>query len=80
MEEHKTKEKPDKKLWIMAIALGLLIVVAGVQGVELVGLKNKVNTELSGLSVAKSGISSNLDSGGTLQKNLQNLPSMVGGC
>jgi flagellar basal body-associated protein FliL len=79
MEEHKTKEKPDKKLWIMVIALGLLIVVAGVQAIELVGLKNKVNTELTGLSIAKPTSSSSSGSS-TLQKNLQNLPSMVGGC
>lgn len=79
---HHPKAKPNTKLWVMAIALGLLIVVAGVQAIELVGLKNKLNSEVSTLAVSgKSAPTiSTGKSSGTLSKNLQNLPTMVGGC
>ena len=46
-----TKSNPNMKLWVMAIALGLLIVVSGVQAVELASLKNQVeDSDLSGRS------------------------------
>lgn len=69
----------NTKLWIMAVVLGLLIVVSVVQAVELVSLKNTINTKLTGLAVAEPSISAG-SSSTNLQKNLQNLPSMVGGC
>jgi hypothetical protein len=73
-----TKKKPVKFL-VMAVLLGLLIVVSAVQAVELVNLKNKVDTELSSLPVSKPAASAGSPSD-TLQNSIQNLPSMVGGC
>ena len=61
-------------LWVMAIALGLLIIVAGIQAVEMVSLKNKLTNDISALGASKPSVS------GGLSKNLESLPSMVGGC
>jgi len=68
----------------------LLIIVSAVQAVELVGLKGKLSGDLSslGASVASTGgkkvsVGSGTAggaSGGSLKKNLKNLPTMVGGC
>ena len=75
-EEHE-HHKPNMKLWIMAIILGLLIVLSGVQAIELVSLKNKLNNEITTLAkTSKSTVST----GGGLSDNIKNLPSMVGGC
>ncbi len=81
MEEHKhhvehTHNKPNIKLWIMAAAIGLLIILSGVQAVELVSLKNKLDNEITALGSSKSAASA----GNSLNENLNNLPSMVGGC
>lgn len=75
---NKKNEGVSKKFVVMAVIMGLLILVAGVQAVELVSLKNKLNSGLSTLS-ASSGKTST-SSGASLPNNLQNLPSMVGGC
>lgn len=77
MRKRKTKQKPIK-MWIIAIGLGLLILVSGIQAVELVNLKNKIDTELNDLAISKRSVTT--ESISTLQKNLQNLPTMVGGC
>lgn len=61
----------------MAIVLGLLIVISGVQAIQLVSLRNQLDNEITTLSTSKSTVSTGSD---TLSKNLQNLPSMVGGC
>ncbi len=83
-EKHKTKEKPNTRLWIMAVLLALLIVVSGIQAVELVGLKGKINTEMSDLTISKPKSLATNTAGsspsGQLQSNLENLPGMVGGC
>jgi len=78
--EHASKNK-NTKLWIMAVALGLLIVISGVQAFELVSLKNKLNEDLTGLveGSSKQTISTG-SSSGSLNDNLDSLPSMVGGC
>ena len=85
-EHHTTHEhgSPNKKndginkFIVMAVLLGLLIVIAGVQAVELVNIKSQVNSGF--LVSASSGSSTNGDVGSTLKNNLQNLPEMVGGC
>ena len=75
-EEHKSSN-PNMKLWIMAIVLGLLVILSGVQAVELVSLKNKLGKEITALGSSKSSVST---SSGSLTDNVKNLPSMVGGC
>lgn len=79
------KEKPDIKLWVMAIALGLLMILSGVQAFELMRLKAKLNTELPAVIAAASKANTGSGAGGggdinTLKKNLANLPGIVGGC
>jgi hypothetical protein len=78
MEENmKNQEtKMDKKLVIITIALGLLVILSGVQSFELVNLKEMVSDENINFA-SGSGPSS---SGSSLSENLANLPTMVGGC
>jgi|APSaa5957512622_1039677.scaffolds.fasta_scaffold278169_2 hypothetical protein len=75
----KKEKKMGSKFLIMAVLLGLLIVVAGFQSVQLVGLKDKVSEGMPALSAGGSSSSggSSVDS---LKKNLDSLPTMVGGC
>lgn len=61
----------DKNL-IIAVVLGVLLLVAAVQAVELFGLKNKIAS--GGMTATSTGGNAQLPG------NLQNLPSMVGGC
>lgn len=79
VENQLPHEKPNAsiKLWIMAIALGLLVIIGAVQAVELVSLKSKLD---SGVATVKAGVPIAGAAAGSLQKNLQNLPTMVGGC
>lgn len=64
---------------VLAIVLGALVLIAGLQAYQLFSLKNKVSSgnlqTVSGASVPAAG-----QSGASLPSNLQNLPSMVGGC
>lgn len=73
--------KRNSKFVVMAVLLGLLIVVAGMQSMELVDLKKSLGKDAATLAVSggksASGSGSSSD---TLKKNLQNLPQMVGGC
>ena len=79
----KGKNKSNTKLWVIAAVLGLLIIIAGVQTVQLTSLKSKLNSESTTLSVntGSSKVSTNSDSNSDkLASNLNNLPTMVGGC
>jgi hypothetical protein len=75
--------KMDKKMIVMMVLVGLLVLVSAVQAVELVQLKGKLADEslTLGKATQKTSIgSAGSGSGSTLSKNLENLPSMVGGC
>lgn len=65
---------------ILAIVLGALVVIAALQAFQLFGLKNKISSgnvqTVSGANAPAAG----QGSGGAVPSNLQNLPSMVGGC
>jgi len=67
------------KNMVIAIVLGALVLIAGIQAFQLFGLKTKLATgEIStGTATQSSG-----GSGGSpkLPSNLENLPTMVGGC
>lgn len=70
----------DKNV-IISLVLGVLVVIAVLQAVQLVGLKNKlsggaVNTGSANVPVQAGGSGN----GAQLPSNLQNLPQMVGGC
>ena len=89
MEKHRHKihhradkkdENPNMKLLIMTIALALLIIISGVQAVQLVGLKTKLNANLEDMAISASKTKVSTGSSGSLSKNLENLPTMVGGC
>jgi len=67
----------DKNI-VIAIVLGALVLIAGVQAFQLFSLKNKVAQGSVGVNAQTQAGSS----GGSpqLPSNLQNLPNMVGGC
>lgn len=70
-----------EKEMLFTIFLAVLVLVAGAEAVQLVKLNNAVKTgsvKLSGSGSASSAGSSGGQS--QLPGNLQNLPSMVGGC
>jgi len=72
----------DKNV-IVAVVLGLLLVISVVQAFQLSALKEKVASgALSGGSRVSVPVASGAPSGGSpsLPSNIQNLPSMVGGC
>ena len=78
---HHSNAGSNNKLWIMAMVLGLLIIMTGVQTIELVSLKDKLSSEV--LTLIGSGSAPTISTGqssGSLSANLQNLPTMVGGC
>lgn len=60
---------------IIAVVLGILVVIAGVQAFQMASLKNNVGSG----SVAQP-VASGASGGAQLPSNLQNLPGMVGGC
>ena len=66
---------------VIAIVLGVLVVIAGVQAYQLMGLKNRLSASgsVSGAGVG-SAPATTQGSSPQLPSNLQNLPSMVGGC
>lgn len=66
---------------VIAIVLGVLVVIAGWQAYQLSGLKSRIlaNGPVSGAGVG-SAPSTSSGSSPQLPSNLQNLPSMVGGC
>lgn len=86
-KEIKEITKPDKKTKsitlkingnvVTVVVLVILIFVSVTQAIELGNLKEKIVTGEA--QAATSGTSSSTD-GSTTPANLQNLPSMVGGC
>ncbi|MBI4017286.1 MAG: hypothetical protein HY363_06360 [Candidatus Aenigmarchaeota archaeon] len=67
----------DKNV-IIAIVLGALVLVAGIQAFSLMSLTSKVQS--GGAVVSAPAQAAGGGSGAALPSNLQNLPSMVGGC
>jgi hypothetical protein len=66
------------KNMVIAIVLGALVLIAGVQAFQLFSLKTKLGSgELSAGTVTQAASSG---SSPQLPSNLQNLPSQVGGC
>ncbi|MBI5389656.1 hypothetical protein HZB01_04740 [Candidatus Woesearchaeota archaeon] len=75
---HTAGNAGNTKLWIMAAVLGLLIILAGVQAVQLAGIKEKI---ASGPAVSTAGGNTQGGAPATnLKKSLDSLPQMVGGC
>ncbi len=66
------------RMTVMAVVLGVLIVIAGIQTVALVGLNKQVSGSVTELKPQKISIggSSAAGPGG----EMQGLPQMVGGC
>ena len=71
----------DKNI-MLAVVLGILVVVAVVQAFQLSGLKSQVAVSGGGAKLSTPVVSGGAPSGGSpsLPSNIQNLPSMVGGC
>jgi hypothetical protein len=91
-KRHVTNSVPVR-MWALAAVLAVLAFVSVLQSIELAALQGRlgeINTELAALKVAPQqsetkvsvGVQSNISSkpSNTLQRNLQNLPGMVGGC
>ncbi|MBR9680390.1 MAG: hypothetical protein GOU98_01035 [Candidatus Altiarchaeota archaeon] len=75
----------DKKMWLMAISVGVLLVVSTVQAIELRLLSSSMEGMTAEISTNKFAGGSNSESSGeevtkTLQNNIQGLQTMVGGC
>ncbi|MAF35432.1 hypothetical protein CMO91_06345 [Candidatus Woesearchaeota archaeon] len=62
---------------IIAVVLGVLVVIAGVQAFQMASLKNNVQ---QGGGAAAQPVASGGGGGAQLPSNIQNLPGMVGGC
>jgi hypothetical protein len=63
---------------VIAIVLGALVLIAGIQAFQLFTLKDKL-----GSGQISAGTNTQASAGGgspQLPSNLQNLPNMVGGC
>lgn len=81
----KTRKELDVKLVLITLFMSILILISGIQAVELTNLKNKIKT-LDEVTLTKQQQARSLQSTQTtkqsdlLQQNLQNLPGMVGGC
>ena len=67
--------KAQLKALVMVVAVALLIIISGVQAVEIAGLKSKIKSGELSFSGQSSG-----NAAADLQKSLQSLPQMVGGC
>ena len=66
----------EMKTAILSVVVVILLVVSVVQAMQLASLKEKVGElkSFSGTSSSPSG------AGSSLKQNLNNLPTMVGGC
>jgi hypothetical protein len=64
---------------VIAVVLGALVLIAGIQAFQLFTIKDSLASGKVGTSVSTQ---SSGDAGGSpkLPSNLENLPSMVGGC
>ncbi len=63
---------------VIAIVLGALILIAAIQAFQLMGLKNSISSGT--IRTATANAPAQAGAGGQLQKNLESLPGMVGGC
>ena len=64
---------------VIAIVLGALVLIAGIQAFQLFSLKSNIaGGQVS--TTASTQSSGGGSSGGKLPSNLENLPTMVGGC
>ncbi len=71
----------ERKEILVAVLIGILLVTTAIQTIQLVGLsKAEVIVPTTGMTTTST--SGSRDSGGSqpTPANLQNLPSMVGGC
>lgn len=71
------QQRSNTAFWVLAIALALLVIISGVQAIELTKLKNQLKEEGASLSLGSQGAAS---SSSKLKSSLDSLPSMVGGC
>ena len=81
----KRKVRVDTRVLFLVAMMSALLIISAIQTVELMNLKNKFSS-LEGLDVTQEKKlsagpgSADQEDSNLLQKNLQNLPGMVGGC
>lgn len=63
---------------LVTVALVVLVVVYGIQTMQLVNIKEQVHT--GNIKVTSSSVNPQAGGQPAVPKNLQNLPQMVGGC
>jgi len=76
-KDQKTTRKWERKEILMAALIGVLVLTAGMQTVQLTGMAKAEVIVPTSAGAAPAASSS---SGPSVPTNLQNLPSMVGGC
>ncbi len=70
----------DKKEILVIVLIGVLLLTAGLQTVQLMGLTTaKVSSSSAGTGSVTAPAKQS-SGGASVPANLQNLPSMVGGC
>ncbi len=85
-EHHETKKTDVPKRWerkemLVAVLIGVLVLTAGIQTIQLVGLTSaEVVVPASGGAALTGKAAASGGSAPSVPTNLQNLPSMVGGC
>ncbi len=81
----KRKVGVDTRVLFLVAMMSALLIISAIQTVELVNLKNKFSS-LEGVDVTQEKKlsagpgSADQEDSNLLQRNLQNLPGMVGGC
>jgi len=71
----------DKKEILVIVLIGVLLLTAGLQTVQLIGLTSaKVSSSSAGTGAITAPAKQGSSGGASVPANLQNLPSMVGGC
>ncbi len=70
----------DKKEILMIVFIGVLLITTAIQTVQLVSLGSAKVVTTGAATVPATGGASQGSGGGGVPTNLQNLPSMVGGC
>ncbi len=85
-EHYEVKKTDAPKRWerkemLVAVLIGVLVLTAGIQTIQLVGLTSaEVVVSASGGAPLAGQAAASGGSAPAVPTNLQNLPSMVGGC
>ncbi len=77
LTHHQPVSKVDKKVVMAVIVLAFLLVFSIVQTIQLVGMKRKLQNEVS---LGSTPLAGKKEASTKVADNIKNLPGMVGGC